>query len=98
MAEFICIHGFLYSLLPCLSCVDVSKCEAFGIFVHCSMFFYICGLHQHRHVYLIFVIYVLVILIGSIYWMSWFTVNQDMNKLQTIFIMAHSLIYVLFFI
>ena len=58
-------------------------------------FFYVCGFHQHRHVYLIFAIYVPVILISSIYWMSWFTINQEMIKLQMIFIVAHSLIYVL---
>ena len=60
------------------------------------VFFYFCGRHKLLHVRMVCMSNVPVILITSVYWMSWFTVNDKMLLYQSVFIIFHSLIYVTF--
>lgn len=56
-------------------------------------FFYMCAANEHEHVRFLFVVNVPVILICSIYWMSWFQFDNTMRRAQFIFILLHSLLY-----
>ncbi|MBD5520934.1 MAG: hypothetical protein HDR03_06860 [Lachnospiraceae bacterium] len=56
-------------------------------------FFYLLSQHFHRHVYMVFVVMVPVILVSSVYWMSWFSMSIIMRFLQWLFIVIHSLVY-----
>lgn len=63
------------------------------------LFFYSLSQHFHRHVYMVFVVMVPVILVSSVYWMSWFAMSKEMRFVQWIFIVIHSVVYaVLIFI
>ena len=63
------------------------------------LFFYSLSQHFHNHVYMIFVVMVPVILVSSVYWMSWFAMSKEMRFVQWIFIVVHSVAYtVLIFI
>lgn len=57
------------------------------------LFFYSLSQHFHNHVYMIFVVMVPVILISSVYWMSWFAMSKGMRLVQWFFIVIHSVIY-----
>ena len=58
------------------------------------VFFYTCGLHVLPHIRMVCMSNVPAILIASVYWMSWFTVNGRVFLYQSVFIVIHSLIYV----
>lgn len=58
------------------------------------VFFYFCGFHRLPHIRMVCLSNVPAILIASIYWMSWFTVDGSMFLCQSAFIVIHSLIYV----
>ena len=57
------------------------------------LFFYSLSQHFHKHVYMVFVVMVPVILISSVYWMSWFSMSNKMRCVQWVFIVIHSLLY-----
>lgn len=57
------------------------------------LFFYSLSQHFHQHVYMVFVIMVPMILVSSMYWMSWFLMSNILRCVQWIFIVIHSLIY-----
>lgn len=57
------------------------------------LFFYSLSQHFHQHVYMVFVVMVPVILVSSVYWMSWFSMSNMMRCVQWIFIVMHSLLY-----
>jgi Phosphoglycerol transferase and related proteins, alkaline phosphatase superfamily len=57
------------------------------------LFFYSLSQHFHNHVYMIFVVMVPVILVSSVYWMSWFAMSKEMRFIQWTFIVMHSLVY-----
>lgn len=57
------------------------------------IFFYSLSQHFHKHVYMVFVVMVPVILVSSVYWMSWFSMSNGMRCVQWIFIVMHSLLY-----
>ncbi len=57
------------------------------------LFFYSLSQHFHNHVYMIFVVMVPVILVSSVYWMSWFAMSETMRFVQWIFIVIHSVVY-----
>lgn len=57
------------------------------------IFFYSLSQHFHQHVYMVFVVMVPVILVSSVYWMSWFSMSIKMRCAQWIFIVMHSLLY-----
>lgn len=57
------------------------------------LFFYSLSQHFHKHVYMVFVVMVPVILVSSVYWMSWFSMSIAMRCAQWIFIVIHSLLY-----
>lgn len=58
------------------------------------VFFYFCGFHRLPHIRMVCLSNVPAILIASVYWMSWFTVDSRMFLCQSAFIVIHSLIYV----
>lgn len=67
-----------------------------GYFVFLTLallFFYSLSQHFHNHVYMIFVAMVPVILVSSVYWMSWFAMSKEMRFVQWIFIVIHSVVY-----
>ncbi len=57
-------------------------------------FFYTLSQHEHRYLYILSIIFIPVILISSVYWMSWFTLSQEMRLWQWIFVFVHSMIYI----
>lgn len=57
------------------------------------LFFYSLSQHFHQHVYMVFVVMVPVILVSSVYWMSWFSMSNKIRYVQWIFIVLHTLIY-----
>lgn len=57
------------------------------------LFFYALSQHFHKHVYMVFVVMVPVVLVSSVYWMSWFSMSIVMRCVQWIFIVIHSLLY-----
>ncbi len=59
-------------------------------------FFYSLSQHFHKHVYMVFLIMVPVILVSSVYWMSWFSMSNKIRCIQWIFIVIHSLLYACF--
>lgn len=58
------------------------------------VFFYVCANNDQGHIKLVFVVDVPVILICSIYWMSWFQFSDGMRLAQFMFILVHSLLYI----
>lgn len=59
------------------------------------IFFYLCAFVEHDYIKLVFLIDVPLILICSMYWMSWFRIDQTMEFLQFIFFLVHSVVYTL---
>ena len=59
-------------------------------------FFYIISQHEHRYLYLFTIIFIPVVLISTVYWMSWFSLSQEMRLWQWIFVYVHSLLYMFF--
>lgn len=59
------------------------------------IFFYVLLLHEHQYLYVTSIICIPVILISSVYWMSWFTLDREMRFWQWIFVLGHSVIYML---
>lgn len=60
------------------------------------VFFYLCALNGEEHVRFVFLVDVPVILICSIYWMTWFETDEGMILAQFVFVLFHSLLYTLF--
>ncbi|MDE7445112.1 MAG: hypothetical protein K2N15_05320 [Lachnospiraceae bacterium] len=57
-------------------------------------FFYKLSQHEHRYLYTLSIIFIPVILISSVYWMTWFTLSQEMRFWQWLFVFVHTMIYV----
>lgn len=57
------------------------------------LFFYDLSQHEHRYLYVTCIICIPVILISSVYWMTWFTLNSETRFLQWIFVFVHSILY-----
>ena len=57
------------------------------------IFFYSCGNHSHEYIHMIFLTGVPAFLIGSLQWMSWFTMDEQMNRFQMLFVAVHLFIY-----
>lgn len=57
------------------------------------IFFYLCAFNREEHVRFVFLVDVPVILICSIYWMTWFEAGEDMVTAQFIFVLVHSVLY-----
>lgn len=59
-------------------------------------FFYKLSQHKYQYLYIISIIIVPIILISSIYWMTWIAPSREMRISQIIFIIIHSLLYIFF--
>lgn len=57
------------------------------------IFFYLCACNEEEHIRFVFLVDVPVILICSIYWMTWFETDTDMVLAQFVFVLLHSLLY-----
>lgn len=57
------------------------------------VFFYALLQHEHRYLYVTAIICISVILISSVYWTTWLTLDRKTRFLQWIFVFAHSVIY-----
>ena len=98
-------HAFFLSVISVVSIVCYSiycyihnlsltiKPNYFVFLSLALLFFYSLSQHFHQHVYMVFVVMVPVILVSSVYWMSWFTMSIKMRCVQWIFIVIQSLIY-----
>lgn len=98
-------HAFFFSSLSVVSIVCCSiycyihnlpltiKLNYFVCVSLALLFFYSLSQHFHQHVYMVFLVMVPVILVSSVYWMSWFSMSMGMRCVQWIFIVIHSLIY-----
>lgn len=58
-------------------------------------FFYTLTQHEHQYLYILSIIFIPVILISSVYWMTWFTLSQKMRFGEWLFVLAHSIFYIL---
>lgn len=58
-------------------------------------FFYVLSQHEHRYLYLMSITIIPIILISSLYWMTWISPGQDMRQSQWIFFVVHTLLYML---
>lgn len=72
----------------------IHPCAYYVLITVALIFFYLLSLHKHRYLYLTFIIFVPVILISSVYWMTWFTLNEKMRFWQWAFVFIHSMIYI----
>ena len=98
-------HAFFFSAISVVSIVCYSiycyihnltliiKWDYFFFLTLALVFFYSLSQHFHQHVYMVFVVMVPVILVSSVYWMSWFSMSIIMRCVQWIFIVIHSLVY-----
>lgn len=98
-------HAFFFSAISVVSIVCYSiycyihnlpltiKWNYFLFLTLALLFFYSLSQHFHQHVYMVFVVMVPVILVSSVYWMSWFAMSVKMRCAQWIFIVVHSLAY-----
>lgn len=59
------------------------------------IFFYSCSNHPHEYIHMIFLAGVPAFLVGSLQWMSWFTMDKRMNLYQMIFVAVHMSIYMI---
>ena len=57
------------------------------------IFFYICGVHEQYHLYLLFLTAVPAILLYIIQWLSWFEIDREALHYQVIFIIVHFIVY-----
>lgn len=60
------------------------------------IFFYALSQHEHRYLYLTSIICIPIILISSVYWMTWFTFSREMRFWQWVFVFIHSMLYMFF--
>lgn len=90
-AAFIFAYSLHCRLTHVELALDVWYLAALSILL---VFFYVCGFHSLPHIRMVCMSNVPAILIASVYWMSWFQVSRQVLFYQSIFIVAHSLIYV----
>ena len=56
-------------------------------------YFYTLMQHKYRYLYILSIILIPVILIASMYWMTWFALSQKMRLWQWIFAFAHTMFF-----
>lgn len=56
-------------------------------------YFYVLLQHEHRYLYVLCIVIVPVILISSLYWLTWFTMSREMRFGQWLFVFLHSMFY-----
>lgn len=59
------------------------------------IYFYVLSQHKLRYLNLVAYVVIPAILIASVYWTSWFSMNDKIRSYQWIFITVHSTVYIL---
>ena len=96
---FLTVVAVVYIVAYTIYCqtyhVDVVVNGSYYLLISVALlFFYVLSQHPHRYLYLISLVFIPVILISSIYWMTWFSAGQIVRRVQWVYAFVHSMIYI----